>query len=83
MSVNPGPVPTEWQDVAGFDEAQSVARRDRPPTRSCAESLAAYERGARSLVPGTLMRWFMRATVAPRAVQLRVMERAYRPRSGG
>ena len=47
------------------------------------ESLAAYDRGARSFVPGTLMRWMMRGAVGPRAVKLRVMERAYRPRSGG
>jgi uncharacterized protein len=78
MSVNPGPVPTEWQEVAGFDESQM------PPgkigaDRVVRESLAAYDRGARSFVPGRLMRWMMRATVAPRAVKLRVMERAYRP----
>jgi short-subunit dehydrogenase len=79
MSVNPGPVPTEWQEVAGFDE------RQMPPgkidaERVVRESLAAYDRGARSFVPGTLMRWMMRAAVGPRAIKLRVMERAYRPR---
>jgi short-subunit dehydrogenase len=80
MSVNPGPVPTEWQGVAGFDESQM------PPGKISAErvvreSLAAYDRGARSFVPGRLMRWVMRSAVAPRALKLRVMERAYRPRS--
>ena len=24
MSVNPGPVPTEWQEVAGFDDVAVV-----------------------------------------------------------
>jgi short-subunit dehydrogenase len=81
MSVNPGPVPTEWQEVAGFDDTQM------PPGKISAErvvreSLAAYDRGARSFVPGTLMRWLMRGAVGPRAVKLRVMERAYRPRAG-
>lgn len=79
MSVNPGPVPTEWQDVAGFDESQMPPGKIGPE-QVVRESLAAYDRGARSFVPGSLIRWMMRATVAPRAVKLRVMERAYRPR---
>ncbi|HEY8002497.1 MAG TPA: SDR family oxidoreductase [Solirubrobacterales bacterium] len=79
MSVNPGPVPTEWQRVAGFDDTQSVPGKIGPE-QVVRESLAAYDRGARSFVPGTLMRWMMRAAVGPRAVKLRVMERAYRPK---
>jgi short-subunit dehydrogenase len=80
LAVNPGPVPTEWQQVAGESrmtrfpgtiDAEQVVR----------ESLAAYDRGARSLVPGAVFRWAMRASgLGPRNVQLRVVERLYRPR---
>jgi uncharacterized protein len=81
MAVNPGPVPTEWQQVAGYEpdrvgvvpgriEAEQVVR----------ESLAAYDRGRRSVIPGRTMRWVIRATRAPLAIQLRVTERLYRPR---
>jgi short-subunit dehydrogenase len=80
LAVNPGPVPTEWQRVAGWDEmtkmpgtisAEQVAR----------EALTAYDRGARSLVPGALFRWAMRGSaLSPRALKLRVAERLYRPR---
>jgi short-subunit dehydrogenase len=80
LAVNPGPVPTEWQRIAGWEEmtkapgtisAHQVAR----------EALAAYDRGARSLVPGALFRWAMRgSSLGPRALKLRVTERLYRPR---
>jgi short-subunit dehydrogenase len=79
LAVTPGPVPTEWQRVAGWDEmtrmpgtigAEQVVR----------ESLAAYDRGAGSIVPGALFRWAMRASaLGPRALKLRVTERLYRP----
>ena len=80
LAVNPGPVRTEWQEVAGIDESQI------PPGMISAEqcvreSLAAFDRGSRSLVPGTLFRWMMRAAHAPRGVKLRIMERQYRPSS--
>ena len=80
LAVNPGPVPTEWQDVAGWSEMTKA-----PGTISAEqvvrESLAAYDRGARSLIPGALFRWGMRAqSIAPRALRLRVTERMYRPR---
>ena len=59
LAVNPGPVPTEWQQVAGWDEMTKA-----PGTISAEqvvrESLAAYERGARSIIPGALFRWAMR-----------------------
>jgi len=83
LAVNPGPVPTEWQGVAGYGEggggnvpgkisAEQVVR----------ESLAAYDRGRRSIIPGRMIRWFIRATKpSPRAIQLRVTERMYRPKS--
>ena len=46
------------------------------------ESLAAYDRGARSLIPGTMFRWAMRgAALGPRALGLKVAERLYRPDS--
>lgn len=46
-----------------------------------AESLDAYERGRRSIVPGRTIRWFMRASsLTPRALQIRVSERLFRPK---
>jgi uncharacterized protein len=81
LAVNPGPVPTEWQEVAGHDEipVPGVISAEQ----CVAEALAAYDRGRRSVIPGRRIRWFIRATKpSPRAVQLRVTERMYRPRSG-
>ena len=81
LAVNPGPVPTEWQQVAGYDavggemmpgaiEADQVVR----------EALDAYDRGKRSMVPGRFFRNFMRLNAAaPRALKLAVSERMYRP----
>jgi len=55
----------------GTISAEQVAR----------EALAAYDRGARSLVPGALFRWAMRGSaLGPRALKLRVSERLYRPK---
>ncbi len=83
LAVNPGPVPTEWQRVAGYEpdrvavvpgtiEAEQVVR----------EALDAYDRGRRSVIPGRAIRWLIRVTQpSPRRVQLRVAERLYRPRS--
>lgn len=82
MVVNPGPVPTEWQAVSG-----DLKGTDRIPgatieaSQAVEESLQAFDRGKRSVIPGRRMRWFIRATKpGPRAVQLRVTERMYRPR---
>jgi short-subunit dehydrogenase len=81
LCVNPGPVPTEWQQVAGYEpdwvppvpgkiSADQVAR----------ETLEAFERGRRSIIPGSVMRWFVRANKpAPLSMKLRVVERMYRP----
>jgi short-subunit dehydrogenase len=83
LAVNPGPVPTEWQQVAGYDEVGAVM----PPGAIGAdqvvrESLRAYDRGKRQIVPGRFFRNFMRFNAtAPRAVKLRVSERMYRPKS--
>ena len=80
VAINPGPVRTEWQEIAGIEESQI------PPgmisAEQCArEALEAYDRGARSLVPGAMFRWMMRAAHGPRGLKLRIMERQYRPSS--
>jgi uncharacterized protein len=79
LCVNPGPVPTEWQVQAGYEpgylppvpgkiSAEQVAR----------ESLRAFERGRRTLIPGAVMRWSMRINKpAPLSLKLRVLERMY------
>jgi short-subunit dehydrogenase len=81
LSVNPGPVPTEWQEVAGYEaghlpqvpgkiSAEQVAR----------ESLRAFERGRRTIIPGRVMRLFMLINKpSPLSIKLRVTERMYRP----
>jgi uncharacterized protein len=80
MAVNPGPVPTEWQAVAGHDDtADPVVPAEITAAQVVSESLQAYDRGRRSFIPGSRMRWFMRVTRAPRSLQLRVAERLYRP----
>jgi short-subunit dehydrogenase len=80
MSVNPGPVPTEWQDVAGFDDVGVVPGKISAE-QVVRESLRAWDKGSRSFVPGRVIRWFMRASKpGPRALQLRITERLYRAR---
>jgi uncharacterized protein len=80
MAVNPGPVPTEWQAVAGHaDTDDPVVPAEITAEQVVRESLEAFDRGRRSFIPGTRMRWFMRLTRAPRSIQLRVAERLYRP----
>ncbi len=82
LAVNPGPVPTEWQQVAGYDaDRVGVVPGQIPAEQVVSESLAAFDDGRRSVIPGRTMRWLMRATrPSPRAIQLRVAERLYRPR---
>ena len=82
LSVNPGPVPTEWQQVAGYE---AVGGQMMPGAieadQVVSEALAAYDRGKRSLVPGRFFRNFMRVNApAPRSVKLAVSERMYRPK---
>ena len=79
LAVNPGPVPTEWQQVAGYDEGTSTMPGKIGPDQVVRESLAAYEKGRRSIIPGRTFRWVMRAGPAPRGIKLRVTERIYRP----
>jgi short-subunit dehydrogenase len=81
LAVNPGPVPTEWQHVAGYEPGRvSVVPGRIEAEQVVQESLAAYDRGRRSVIPGRTMRWVIRATRAPRSIQLRVAERLYRPK---
>jgi uncharacterized protein len=82
LAVNPGPVPTEWQQVAGYEPGRvGVVPGRIPAARVVGEALAAYDRGRRTVIPGRVIRWFIRATrPSPRALQLRVTERLYRPR---
>ena len=82
LAVSPGPVHTEWQQVAGYEqvggemmpgaiEADQVVR----------EALEAYDSGKRSMVPGRFFRNFMRLNApAPRSLKLAVSERMYRPK---
>lgn len=82
LAVNPGPVPTEWQQVAGYDESTGTMPGVISSEQVVRESLAAYDKGSRSIVPGRAFRWFMRgSSVGPRGVKLRIAERIYRPRS--
>jgi short-subunit dehydrogenase len=82
MSVNPGPVPTEWQQVAGYSEERTgVVPGEISAEQVVSESLDAWDRGRRSVIPGRTIRWFIRATApSPRAIQLRITERMYRPK---
>jgi uncharacterized protein len=83
LAVNPGPVPTEWQQVAGYDEVGGEMMPGAiEADQVVAEALHAYDRDKRSLVPGRFFRNFMRLNrPAPRALQLRVTERLYRPKT--
>jgi uncharacterized protein len=80
MAVNPGPVPTEWQEVAGF-KGVGVVPGEIPAEQVVRESLEAWEAGRRTFIPGALIRWLVRlSSQGPRALQLRVTERLYRNR---
>jgi uncharacterized protein len=81
LVVNPGPVKTEWQAVAGYDENTRTVPGMIDAQQCVADSLRAYDRGKRSVIPGRLMPWVMRATVSPKPIKLRVSERIYRPRT--
>jgi short-subunit dehydrogenase len=81
LCVNPGPVPTEWQVAAGYEPGYLPPVPGKISAAQVArESLQAFERGRRSIIPGFVMRWYMRAgKPAPLPVKLRVVERMYRP----
>jgi short-subunit dehydrogenase len=79
LAVNPGPVPTEWQEIAGLEEIPKL-----PPNVSAEqvarEALEAAAKGKRSVIPGLGARVSMLATMpVPRALKLRVMAAANRP----
>ena len=80
LAVNPGPVPTEWQEVAGYADPRDFPVPGAiPPERVVEEALHAYDKGRRSVIPGRVMRLFMASSKpSPRALQLRVTERMYR-----
>jgi short-subunit dehydrogenase len=79
LVVNPGPVKTEWQSVAGYDENTRLMPGMISAQQCAADALHAYDRGKRSMIPGRLFPWVMRATVSPKPIKLRVTERIYRP----
>lgn len=79
LVVNPGPVKTEWQQVAGYDENTRIMPGMISAEECAADALSAYDRGKRSVIPGRLFPWVMRSTVAPKPIKLRVTERIYRP----
>jgi uncharacterized protein len=79
--VNPGPVKTEWQEVAGYDENTPIPPGMITAERCVKDALRAYDRNKRSVVTGRFFPWFMRAAVGPKGVKLRVAERMYRPKS--
>jgi uncharacterized protein len=81
LCVNPGPVPTEWQQVAGYeaDHLPPVPGKIRAD-QVVRESLRAFERGRRTIIRGFVIRWYMRINKpAPLPIKLRVVERMYRP----
>ncbi len=79
LVVNPGPVETEWQQVAGYDESTRTMPGKIGPQQVVSEALDAYDHDRRSIVTGRMFRWVMRGSRGPRAVKLRVAERIYRP----
>lgn len=83
LAVNPGPVPTEWQQVARYDEVGAETFPGKiEADQVVREALRAYDRGKRSIIPGRFFRNFMRInSPTPRALQLRVAERLYRPKT--
>ena len=80
LAVNPGPVPTEWQEIAGVSTRERGVPGEIPAEQVVAEALDAFDRDRRSVIPGRVIRTFMLATKpGPRSLQLRVAERLYRP----
>jgi uncharacterized protein len=81
LVVNPGPVKTEWQSVAGYDDSTPIPPGMITAEQCVSDALQAYDRNKRSTITGRFFPWFMRASKAPKGVKLRVAERMYRPRS--
>jgi uncharacterized protein len=81
LVVNPGPVKTEWQGVAGYDKNTPIPPGMITAEQCVTDSLRAYDRNKRSTVTGRFFPWFMRVSKGPKGLKLRVAERMYRPRS--
>ena len=83
LAVNPGPVPTEWQQVAGYEEAGAEMMPGAiEADQVVSEALRAYDArqaldGPRPLLP----QLHARQQRHPARLQLRVAERMYRPKS--
>lgn len=72
--VCPGPVPTEFQDVAGLAARPSLPKILRVDVDSCAEqAVAALERGAPRVIPGLPMRAVVLGLEALPRIALRPM----------
>jgi short-subunit dehydrogenase len=82
LAVNPGPVPTEWQQVAGYEQAGAESMPGKiEADQVVREALRAYDSGKRTMVPGRFFRNFMRLNNAtPRGIRVRVAGRLYRPK---
>jgi uncharacterized protein len=81
LVVNPGPVKTEWQEVAGYEENTPIPPGMITAEQCVRDALQAYDNNKRSTITGRFFPWFMRAAVGPKIVKLRVAERMYRPPS--
>jgi short-subunit dehydrogenase len=81
LAVNPGPVKTEWQAVAGYDENTRIMPGIITAEKCVRDSLRAWDRGRRSVIPGRLFPWVMRFSKAPKPIKIRIAERIYRPDS--
>jgi len=83
LAVNPGPVPTEWQQVAGYEESGAEMMPGKiEADQVVREALRSYDGGKRSMVPGRFFRNFMRVNaVTPRGIRVRVAGRMYKPKS--
>jgi uncharacterized protein len=81
LCVSPGPVPTEWQQAAGYEPDYLPPVPGKIPAEQVArEALRAFDRGRRSIIPGFVIRSYMRLTsLSPLPIKLRVVERMYRP----
>jgi hypothetical protein len=83
LAVNPGPVPTEWQQVAGYEESGAEMMPGKiEADQVVREALRSYDGGKRSMVPGRFFRNFMRVNnLTPRGIRVRVAGRMYKPKS--
>ena len=81
LAVNPGPVPTEWQQVAGYEEVGAEMMPGKiEADQVVREALRSYDGNKRSMVPGRFFRNFMRVNnVTPRGIRVRVAGRMYKP----